>query len=140
MATTPNLNTKYFHISNILRRRQNSIVAIKAENGEWLHEREAIGFHIVNHLKTLFSRSNNRFPRGLHGLIPELINDEDNSMLCTMPDDFEVWQVDRSIGPTKAPGPDGFTATFYQKYWQVVKIDVVKMVCSFFEVCRCFVK
>lgn len=29
-------------------------------------------------------------------------------------------------------GPDGFTANFYQKYWQVVKQDVIAMVRSFF--------
>lgn len=49
-----------------------------------------------------------------------------------MPDDNEIWAAVRNIGATKAPGPDGFIALFYQKYWRVVKSSVIEMVKSFF--------
>lgn len=33
--------------------------------------------------------------------------------------------------PTKAFGPDGFHALFYQKYWDFFRIEVVEMVLGF---------
>lgn len=40
----------------------------------------------------------------------------------------EVWQALQQMHPTKAPGPDGMSPIFYQKYWDVVGYDVVNCV------------
>lgn len=37
-----------------------------------------------------------------------------------------------SVGPTKAPGPDGFTGDFYQQFWPEINQTIVKEVQSFF--------
>lgn len=40
---------------------------------------------------------------------------------------------DGSIGPIKAPGPDGFPARFFQRNWEVLKEDITAAVLEFFS-------
>lgn len=37
------------------------------------------------------------------------------------------------MGPTRAVGPDGFPALFYQNYWSTVHNPIEDMVISFWE-------
>lgn len=37
------------------------------------------------------------------------------------------------IGPYKAPGPDGFSTVFYQKFWMDLKPEIMEEVQNFFE-------
>ena len=38
-----------------------------------------------------------------------------------------------SMNPNKAPGPDGMTPLFFQKFWSIVKSDVVQAIQRFFH-------
>ena len=40
----------------------------------------------------------------------------------------EVEAALKQMHPTKAPGPDGMSAIFFQKYWDVVENDITCMV------------
>ena len=44
-----------------------------------------------------------------------------------------MFKVLSSLGSSKAPGLDGFTALFYKTYWHVVKRDVLECVLDFFQ-------
>lgn len=37
----------------------------------------------------------------------------------------EVWHVIKEMHPDRAPGPDGFSAAFYQKAWPTIKNDIM---------------
>jgi hypothetical protein len=32
----------------------------------------------------------------------------------------EIWEAIKDMPNEKAPGPDGYTIDFYQKYWEVI--------------------
>ena len=34
----------------------------------------------------------------------------------------------KQLHPTKAPGPDGMSAIFFHKYWDIVALDITNMV------------
>ncbi|GJQ94918.1 hypothetical protein Tco_0006057 [Tanacetum coccineum] len=42
---------------------------------------------------------------------------------------------DLDCGSNKAPGPDGFTFAFVKKYWDLIKMDILEFVNSFFDSC-----
>ena len=37
----------------------------------------------------------------------------------------EIWAVIRIMPADRAPGPDGFIGLFFQKAWEIIKVDVI---------------
>ncbi|CAN1325289.1 Transposon TX1 uncharacterized 149 kDa protein [Linum perenne] len=56
-----------------------------------------------------------------------------NSTLLDDVTDSEIRATVFSISPTKAPGPDGFTGLFFQKYWHIINLDVSRAIQDFFR-------
>ena len=65
-------------------------------------------------------------------LFPPIITEEENVDLCSLPAEKEILEALASLGSTKAPGPDGFTALFDKKYWNQVKSDVLVCIEHYF--------
>jgi hypothetical protein len=126
------LNTKYFHSSTLIRRRSNAVNFLKTSNGAWVSDRSEIGGTFVNHFSTLFSSTAPPIDEDMLNLFELVISTDDNTILCATPTDEEVVQSLSSLGSTKAPGPDGFTALFFKKYWPVVKTEVLGCIRNFF--------
>ncbi|XP_020598582.1 uncharacterized protein LOC110038155 [Phalaenopsis equestris] len=56
-----------------------------------------------------------------------------NLMLNDPPTDQEVWMAISLIDSSKSAGPDGFTADFYKKSWDLIKKDFTVAIRSFFQ-------
>ena len=72
-------------------------------------------------------------PDDLIHLIEPKISADMNEDLCRAFSPEEISDALFQMGPLKAPGPDGFPARFFQRYWEVVKDDVVAAVQGFFR-------
>lgn len=120
-------NTKFFHVSTIVRRKRNKIEKIKIK-GNWSDDSEAIFNHINSYYNSLFSSTiqgeglDSDFPTG-----PSLTN-RDNNLLTGPISWYEVRKVIFGMKPLKAPGPDGFQPKFFQFYWDKVCSSVFNFV------------
>lgn len=61
------------------------------------------------------------------------ISSEVNERLTAIPSDSEVKAAMFAIHPDKAPGPDGFSASFFQSNWETVGTAISKEIRSFFS-------
>ncbi|CAL8990846.1 unnamed protein product, partial [Prunus brigantina] len=128
-------NTKFFHLTTIIRRRRNKIERLKDENGVWVEESEAIKSVAVKYFSDLFNskqclQSNVDIPK----LFP-CIDDADVAGLVKLVDLQEVKDSLFGIGGIKAPGVDGYPACFYQNQWSLCARDIFDLVSTAFSTC-----
>ncbi|KAJ8431281.1 hypothetical protein Cgig2_007614 [Carnegiea gigantea] len=127
-------NTTYFHASTIIRHRFNCIEGLKNSEGDWCYDTSCVKQMVVGHFKNLFSEPmevTNVRPT-LSGAFPSL-STEQRSLLARNFSSAEVYKALKSMGPYKAPGPDGFHAIFFQRYWDIVASDVCQLTLNVFN-------
>ena len=126
-------NSRYFHLSTIGRRSKTQITWIRNEVDVWTEGEDNIKKIVVDHFKSLFSTSELEINVQDLNVILWLITDEDNNLLSRDVTIAEVKEALFSMDPHKAPGPDGFTPLFYQKFWDIVHLDLFHAIKSFMD-------
>jgi carbamoylphosphate synthase small subunit len=66
-------------------------------------------------------------------LVDKVVTPELNADLLLPFSPDEVKMALFQMHPSKAPGPDGMTALFFQKYWHIVGKDVINAVLDFLQ-------
>ena len=59
------------------------------------------------------------------------ISAEENNILMGAFSEQEVHEASMQMEKNKVPGPNGFPAEFYQRFWEVLKCDLLNMFESF---------
>jgi hypothetical protein len=121
--------TKFFHQRAKGRRRRNLILHLQKADGEltWQHsEKEAIIFQFFTEI--LGTKRARRYTFDWERLDLPLLNEP---LLDRPFTEDEIKNVIKELPAEKAPGPDGFTGTFYKVCWPIIKNDVMAALISF---------
>ncbi|KAI0491773.1 hypothetical protein KFK09_026033 [Dendrobium nobile] len=68
----------------------------------------------VDYFKNIFTSSTTCIPLTNSTIIPKLISEEDNILLCQTPSDEEILNVIKNLNSNAVAGPDGFTTKFFK--------------------------
>ncbi|KAA3469546.1 non-ltr retroelement reverse transcriptase [Gossypium australe] len=91
-----------------------------------IEEMEEIARSYFQHLFSTGRRGN--YNHILSG-IDRCIFDEDKSKLKANYTKEEIREALKELGPTKAPGEDGFSTLFYKKCWSIIGEDHKVLLC-----------
>ncbi|CAA7048395.1 unnamed protein product [Microthlaspi erraticum] len=125
-------NTKFFHASTKQRRARNRITKIKRSDGTWAETDDGIERTATSYFQTLFSSSCPQESDEALRYVTEKVTPEMNRSLTKLPTNEEIKKAISEMNPDKAPGPDGMTSLFYQRFWETMATDVIQMVKDFF--------
>ncbi|KAL6126472.1 hypothetical protein ACLB2K_074521 [Fragaria x ananassa] len=114
-------NSKFFYQSTLQRRHFNKILRLKNEAGAWIHEEKEIATTFLSHFKNIFTSSGPQQWEEVIDSIDAIVSTEINNSLQAPISMEEVKMAVFNLSVLKAPGPDGFSGTFYQHHWETVK-------------------
>ncbi|KAL3532284.1 hypothetical protein ACH5RR_005805 [Cinchona calisaya] len=64
---------------------------------------------------------------------PQTISSQMNSNLTKPISEKEIKNVIFSMHPHKSPGPEGMSPIFCQNFWEIIKLDIIQDIQSFFH-------
>jgi hypothetical protein len=125
-------NTKFYHACASQRRRTNQIKGLRDENDVMQSDQLVISNIVVEYFHQLFNSSNLDCVQEVVSQVDPVVTREMNgSLLCQLSGE-EIQKALFQMNPSKAPGPDGMIALFFQKYWHIVGDDVSNAILDFF--------
>lgn len=129
-------NTGFFHAITKGRKAINKFSVLENEEGEKFYEEEKILEVIVNYYQQLFTSQDSNAKTSeatVQEAIVPCISEEMNANLISTPSADEIKKACFSIHADKAPGPDGFSASFFQTNWGNISEQIILEVQNFFS-------
>lgn len=125
-------NTGFFHrVSKIINVSKQ--LSILRQGDTILEDTADLETHVTGYFGNLYASNNSCTDNGIvERVIPSLVTDEDNKMLTDLPSMDEVKEAVFSMDGNSVAGPDGFGGCILKAFWDIVGIDVFKVL-QFFE-------
>lgn len=109
-------NSRYFHVSTIIRRRKNHIAHLLNRDHVAVTDCDEIGQVFVDFYKDLFSSSNHVIPPTLVALFPDPLSTQNVRGIADIPSPEEIQQAVFSMSNGKSPGSNGMSPLFFKTY------------------------
>ena len=108
-------NMAFYHVSTLVRRKRNQIMAIKNAVGEWIHEESDIKEFIRSGFNGIYLTSHENASREEPIILQcqTRLSDGDKESIGGKVTEEEIKAALWSLKPFKAPGPDGLHAGFF---------------------------
>ena len=132
---TDDRNTSYFHLTTKAKRYRNQLLSIQDDDGNTKKGDKEIAEVAAKYFEDIFTSTptpDSNYDAIFQGF-ERKITAEINADLTRGVTMEEIRDSVFSIGPTKAPGPDGFTGDFYQTFWAEINPTIIKEVRMFFD-------
>lgn len=126
-------NTGYFHATTRGRRALNKFSVLENQDGRAVYREGDIVQVITEYYSRIFTAQMSDSSLVVHDGISPLVTMQMNETLIAFPSAIEIKEALFSINPDKAPRPDGFSASFYQSFWDILGDDVVSDIQTFFS-------
>lgn len=126
-------NSKFFHDSAKSNRNNKRIDKLLDVNGNLQRSKASKGEVAVVYFTDLYKSSNPDDFHQLFQVFQAKVTNSMNEILIQPVSKEEVKEAVFSTKPSSAPGSDGMTGLFYQRYWDVVGSQVKMEVHNFFD-------
>lgn len=128
-------NTSYFHAVTKAKRIRNTLSTIQDDNGVVHRGQKEISNVATTYFHKLYrsSPTDQCLYDSIFQGFGKRVTDAMNQDLVRQVTEDEVRDAIFDMGPNRAPGPDGFSAAFYQRFWEDIKEELMQEVSSFFD-------
>jgi len=126
-------NSGYFHVATKGRKAINNISVLEDDKGDTIFEEEGIEKEISTYYQSLFTSQQGDRTTTVQESISPCISPEVNASLIHAPTQKEMKNACFAIHPDKAPGPEGFSASFFQANWATMGPHIIKEIQAFFS-------
>ncbi|XP_060969648.1 uncharacterized protein LOC133036893 [Cannabis sativa] len=120
-------NTKYFHANASPRKRNNQILHLKNSAGAWTDWGNGLDQVITSYFSDLFTANCSLQNTVATDVRCSVTNAQNEELLKPVVEE-EIKTALFQMHPDKAPGPNGMGPGFFQKHWDIVRADLVKLV------------
>jgi hypothetical protein len=119
-------NTRFFHMCESQRRKKNRITELSRADGSLATRDDELTGMASEFYKELYASEGVQGVEEVLASVPSRVTSEMNNQLSAPFDSKEVKKALFEMYPTKAPGPDGFRAHFFQRHWDLCGEEVTK--------------
>ena len=123
-------NSWYFHMMINANRSNNSLKGVLVD-GVWTVEPHKVREEARAFFSQRFIEPDLHRPK-LDGISFQTITQQQNSMLVAPFSEEEVRKAIWDCGSDKSSGPDGINFKFIKKFWQLIKLDVLRFLDEFY--------